>query len=151
MAEVYLGLGSNLGDREKNIALALEKLQALGLIVVKVSTAIATEPYGTLQQPYFLNAACLVRTQLKPNELLAVLKEIEKNMGRLKGERWGPRIIDLDILLYEDLVIEEKNLCIPHTDMLRRMFVLQPLAEIAPDLLHPVTGKSIKEHKENLQ
>lgn len=151
MAKVYIGLGSNLGDKEQNIKCALEKMKDAGLTILKVSSFVATKPYGVLQQPDFLNAVCLIQTQFTPQQLLELLKDLEKQIGRQESERWGPRIIDLDILLYDDTIIKEDYLCIPHADMLNRRFVLEPLAQIAPNLLHPVTGKSMKEHEENLK
>ena len=151
MAKVYLGIGTNLGDREANIRLALEELRFAKINVLKMSKVIATKPYGVHDQPDFLNAVCFVETEHEPDVLLKLLKKIEKNIGRTPTRRWGPRLIDLDIILYEDRVIEQKDLVIPHTDMLNRLFVLRPLAELAPDLLHPVSKKTIKEHLSELE
>lgn len=151
MAKVYLGIGTNLGDREANVCQVVKELETAKINVLKISKIIATKPYGVLDQPDFLNAVCLVATELEPNALLKLLKSIEKKMGREQTKRWGPRVIDLDIILYEDRIINQENLMIPHADMLNRLFVLQSLAELAPDLLHPVSKKTIKEHLSELE
>ncbi|MBI2845399.1 MAG: 2-amino-4-hydroxy-6-hydroxymethyldihydropteridine diphosphokinase [Chloroflexi bacterium] len=149
MATVYLGMGSNLGDREKNLNLALEKLGRVGK-VTEVSSLYETEPVGYQDQPWFLNMVCELQTELSPHELLQSLKAIEKNMGRTPGPRFGPRPIDLDILLYKDLVLNTPELIIPHPRLAERAFVLIPLAEIAPQVLHPVLKKTIQELRDSL-
>lgn len=151
MAQVYIGLGSNLDDREGNINCAVIKMKQRGINVLKLSSVIATKPYGVLDQPEFLNAVCLIETQLQPLSLLSELKNIELQMGREKSIRWGPRLIDLDILLYDDLVFADQCLQIPHADMLNRPFVLAPLFELAPDLAHPVSKKRLGEHLGELE
>lgn len=140
MSLVYIGLGSNLGDRHGNILTALELLKVAGIKVDKVASFIETSPYGEVEQPNFINTVCSAETALLPQELLKLLKKIEEKMGRVETVRWGPRVIDLDILLYDNLIIGEENLTIPHADMLNRRFVLEPLIEIAPDLVHPTNG-----------
>ena len=140
MSLVYIGLGSNLGDRHCNIETAIKLMKEAGVEVEKVASFIETPPYGEVEQPNFINTVCSAKTALSPQELLKELKEIEKKMGRVETVRWGPRVIDLDILLYDNLILQEKNLNIPHTDMLNRQFVLAPLIEIAPNLVHPVNG-----------
>jgi 2-amino-4-hydroxy-6-hydroxymethyldihydropteridine diphosphokinase len=128
----YIGLGSNLGDREKNIKSAVGLLKKTKEIKVnKVSSLYETEPRGYKEQGKFLNGALELETSLSPSELLRVLQGIEGKLGRRRVIKWGPRTIDLDILLYDDLEINEKNLKIPHPQMLRRDFVLIPLKEIA--------------------
>ena len=141
----YLALGSNLGDKEANLRRALELLQQRGVEVVKTSSFICTEPYGVTDQPQFLNGVCEVRTSLEPLELLHTLLDIEQEMGRVRLRHWGERNIDLDLLLYEDVVLDTEELKLPHPDMQNRDFVLLPLAEIAPELVHPILQKSIEE------
>ena len=141
----YIALGSNLGDKEGNLRRALELLQQRGVEVVKTSTFICTEPYGVTDQPQFLNGACEVRTSLAPLELLHTLLDIEQEMGRVRLRHWGERNIDLDLLLYEDVVMNTPELKLPHPDMQNRDFVLLPLAEIAPALIHPTLRKNISE------
>ena len=140
-----IGLGSNLGERDKNIRTALEKMQEKGIELLRVSSVLETEPYGYTDQPKFLNAVCLVETNLTPDQLLDALLEIEKEMGRVRERKWGPRIIDLDIIFYEDLVLESERLIVPHPDMHNRWFVLAPLAEICPDYVHPKLKKTVRE------
>ena len=141
----YVALGSNLGDKEANLRKALELLQERGVEIVKTSTFISTEPYGVTDQPQFLNGVCEVRTSLVPLALLHTLLEIEQEMGRVRLRHWGERNIDLDLLLYEDVVLDTEELKLPHPDMQNRDFVLLPLAEIAPELVHPILQKSIEE------
>ena len=141
----YVALGSNLGDKEANLRKALELLEERGVEVVKTSSFICTEPYGVTDQPQFLNGVCEVRTSLVPLALLHTLLEIEQEMGRVRLRHWGERNIDLDLLLYEDVVIDTPELKLPHPDMQNRDFVLLPLAEIAPELVHPILQKSIEE------
>lgn len=150
MAIAYIALGSNLGDKEKNLRRALLLLTQQGVEVVRVSSFISTEPYGVTDQPQFLNAVACVRTSLAPLALLDVLLAMELAMGRVRLRHWGERNIDLDLLLYEDVVLDTKRLRLPHPDMQNRDFVLLPLAEIAPELKHPTLQKTIYELKENL-
>lgn len=150
MSIAYIALGSNLGDKEKNLRRAIMLLMQQGIDVEKVSSFISTEPYGVTDQPRFLNAVCRARTPLAPLALLDVLLATELAMGRVRLRHWGERNIDLDLLLYEDVVMDVPRLRLPHPDMQNRDFVLLPLAEIAPELVHPTLKKSIKELKDNL-
>lgn len=150
MSIAYIALGSNLGDKEKNLRRALLLLTQQGVEVVRVSSFLSTEPYGVTDQPQFLNAVACVRTSLAPLALLDVLLATELAMGRVRLRHWGERNIDLDLLLYEDVVLDTPRLRLPHPDMQNRDFVLLPLAEIAPELKHPTLQKTIYELKENL-
>lgn len=150
MSFAYIALGSNLGDKEKNLRRALLLLTQQGVEVVRVSSFLSTEPYGVTDQPQFLNAVACVRTSLAPLALLDVLLATELAMGRVRLRHWGERNIDLDLLLYEDVVLDTPRLHLPHPDMQNRDFVLLPLAEIAPELKHPTLQKTIWELKENL-
>ena len=143
MSTVYIGIGSNLGDRHKNCLRAIELLRQNGLLVTKQSSMHETEPWGVTEQPEFVNMAVEAETELAPIKLLEMLKKIEKDMGRQDTIRWGPRIIDLDILLYDNIILRTDSLTIPHPLMHEREFVLGPLSEIAGDLIHPVLKKSI--------
>ena len=141
----YIALGSNLGDKEANLRRALELLIERGVEIVKTSTFISTEPYGVTDQPTFLNGVCEVRTSLEPLALLHILLAIEQEMGRVRLRHWGERNIDLDLLLYEDVVMDTPELKLPHPDMQNRDFVLLPLDEIAPEIIHPTLQKTISE------
>lgn len=150
MSIAYIALGSNLGDKEKNLRRALLLLTQQGVEVVRVSSFLSTEPYGVTDQPQFLNAVACVRTSLAPLALLDVLLATELAMGRVRLRHWGERNIDLDLLLYEDVVLDLPRLHLPHSDMQNRDFVLLPLAEIAPELKHPTLQKTIWELKKDL-
>ena len=140
---IYLGLGSNMGNRDENLEKALDLLSQR-MRVGKVSSIYDTEPVGNTNQPHFLNMACQAFTRLAPEGLLTLAKGIESKMGRY-GKSGDPRPIDIDILLYGEEVMETPELVIPHARMTERAFVLVPLAEIAPSLVHPTSGKTIKE------
>jgi len=144
MSLVYLSLGSNLGDRKENIERAIKELSKLGK-VLKISRFYETKPYGYFDQPDFLNSALLMETELGPEVLLEKLKEIERNMGRKDSGKWRERIIDIDIIFYDDLIVDSPNLKIPHPEMQFREFVLRPLSEIEPQKRHPLLKKSVEE------
>ena len=139
---VYLGLGSNMGDRQNNLRRALDFLSQR-LRVGKVSSMYDTEPVGDVNQPSFLNMVCEAYTKLTPMELLSLAKGIELKLGRAPGKSNAPRPIDIDILFYGNRVVTTPELIIPHPRLTERAFVLIPLVEIAPDLVHPVNGKTI--------
>ena len=145
MTEVYLGLGSNLGDREANLRRALELLTAYGVKVQQLSPIYETEPVDAPDSGPFLNAVCQAETPLDPQALLRTAKAIEEALGRSSGPRNAPRAIDIDILLYGDLVLDTPELTIPHPRMADRAFVLAPLADIAVGIMHPVLGKTVQE------
>lgn len=138
---VYLGLGANLGDRQSNLVQALQLLRAR-VAIDQVSSAWETAPVGYTAQPNFINIVCRGSTDLTPDDLLRFIKQVEQRMGRLTTFRYGPRLIDIDILYYDELVLDQPGLVIPHPRMAERAFVLAPLAEIAPDLRHPLLGLS---------
>ena len=145
---VYLGLGSNLGDRKANLCEAVERIKRLGLEVVRASSIYETEPVGYADQPWFLNQVIEVNldSQFRVNDLLRALLEIERDMGRERTIPNGPRVIDIAILIYGDVEIEDPpQLVLPHPRMQERRFVLEPLSEIAPDLMHPRLKKTCRE------
>ena len=142
----YLGLGSNMGDKKGYLDYAVKRLnEEKDCKVEKVSDYLVTEPYGGVEQDDFLNACLLLKTLLSPEELLEKLHDIEKEAHRERIIRWGPRTLDLDILLYDDLVMENDELIIPHVEMHMRDFVLKPLSEIAPNVRHPIYKKTISQ------
>ena len=147
----YLGLGTNLGDRESYLAQALKELVGLPTIeIAAVSSIYETAPVGLTDQPDFLNLVVSVRTTLSPRELMDALLHIENKMGRVRTVRWGPRVIDLDLLLFGDVRVEVPGLSVPHPRLRERSFVLIPLAEIAPDLILPGEKTTIKKLVEKL-
>lgn len=137
---VYLSLGSNLGDRLANLRAAIAALPP-GVSGLQASRVYETPPWGYEEQPAFLNQVVYGETELAPEELLSYVKAIERRMGRRKTRRYGPRIIDIDILLYANRVVNRRSLKIPHPHIAERAFVLVPLVELAPDLRHPQTGE----------
>ena len=149
---VYLGLGGNTGDRESNLEEALGRLDAVaGIQVVRASSFYDTAPVGP-PQPRFLNAVCAVETTLSPEELLDAIHRIENDMGRRRNadDRWGPRSIDIDLLFYGDRVIDGERLTVPHRQAHKREFVLRPMAEIAPDFMHPVIHRTMADMLEDI-
>ncbi|CAB4688080.1 MAG: 2-amino-4-hydroxy-6-hydroxymethyldihydropteridine diphosphokinase [Actinobacteria bacterium] len=136
MTIAYVGLGANLGDREQTILEAAHRIGAQ-----RISTLIETEPWGVTDQPHFLNAVAEVPTTASPGIFLLQLLKVERDLGRIRdGNRWGPRLIDLDLLLYGNEIIDDEDLHVPHPHLHERTFVLQPLAELAPDLIVPGRG-----------
>jgi 2-amino-4-hydroxy-6-hydroxymethyldihydropteridine diphosphokinase len=141
VTRAYIGLGANLGDREAAIREALRLLGERDRVrVVAVSGLKETDPVGVVDQPRFLNGAAQLDTELGPRELLDALLEVERALGRVRAERWGPRTIDLDLLVYGDVELEEPGLAVPHPRLHERRFALEPLAELAPGLLIPGLG-----------
>lgn len=150
MPIAYIALGSNIGDRKKNILTALNYMEQSGLKVLAVSTLLETAPYGVTDQPCFINAAVKIETELAAHDLLRLLLAIELKMGRVRKRHWGERNIDLDLILYDDLVVKDNELILPHPDMQNRIFVLAPLAEIACNVIHPVFKITISDMLDNL-
>jgi 2-amino-4-hydroxy-6-hydroxymethyldihydropteridine diphosphokinase len=147
----YLALGSNLGDRNWHLGEAIARLRAHDRIRVRrVAPIYETAPMYVTEQPEFLNTAAEIETTLDPFGLLGALLDIEEEMGREREVTNGPRIIDIDILFYQREVIDEEGLVIPHPSMLERDFVLKPLADLAPDLVHPETGRTVRDHLHDL-
>lgn len=143
---VYIGLGANLGEPRRQLEKALVLLAAVEEVeVLKVSTFYLNPPLRPPDQPWYVNAVAQVRTRLAPEELFRALVQVEEALGRVRGERWGPRLIDLDLLLYNGEVMAGPELVLPHPEMHKRAFVLAPLAEIAPGAWHPVLNKSAGE------
>jgi len=142
MSLVYLGLGTNLGDRFSNLKNAISAMAAWGHVLA-VSKVYETAPVGITDQPAFLNMAIKIETKLEPLPLLKVLKDLEKDLGRTEAVRWGPRLIDIDILLYEQRHVQDATLEVPHPRLVERRFALAPLADVGAEVIHPTTGKSI--------
>jgi 2-amino-4-hydroxy-6-hydroxymethyldihydropteridine diphosphokinase len=152
LATVYLSLGSNLGDRLQYLKEAIQRIEAPDRISIKkISPMYETAPVGYKNRPQFLNLVLKVNTSLKPLPLLECLLTIEEKMGRKRSGKWGPRNIDVDILLYDDLIVNSDQLTIPHPRMHERRFVLVPLAQIAPKLLHPLLKKNVSKLLESCE
>lgn len=154
MAKVYFGLGTNLGDKEANLNLAVEKIKNRIGNVISLSGFYVTDPWGFESSNPFLNAACIIETDLPPLEILAETKSIERGLGRLKKSVNGiykDRLIDIDLLMYDDLILRTPELTLPHPLMHQRCFVMEPLAEIAPEAMHPLFKKTIQELSEAIK
>ena len=150
--KAFIGLGSNLGERETHIRLALDDLARMPETrLVRASSLYDTEPVGEVDQPNFLNAVAQIDTELTARQLLWNLQLIERRLGRVRTRKWGPRTIDLDLLLYGDLVVDEPDLQVPHPEILKRSFVLVPLLELDPALVHPATGETLLVHLSELK
>jgi len=149
VAQVWLGFGSNLGDRGRHIERAIAALDQIGTVST-ISPLFETEPWGLVDQPRFLNGACQFETDLGPHALLDWLKGLERRLGRVDTVRNGPRVIDLDILMIDALRIDMPRLTVPHRGMLERSTVLVPMARIAPALRHPISGRTVAEHLADL-
>ena len=145
LKQAFLSLGSNMGDREEQLREAIRRLEAAGIHILRQSSIYETEPQDLIGQPWFLNQVVEVETEFFPRLLLARIQAIELGMGRKRDLPKGPRPIDIDILLFGNFIIENRELQVPHPRMAQRRFVLEPLAELAPDLQHPVTNKTIRE------
>ena len=139
---VYIGIGTNIGDRKQNIRSALLALSELGTVAA-ISRCRRTKPYGVIDQPDFINLAVLLETALSPTETLRAVQQIETELGRIRTRYWGERTVDLDILFYDNLIVETPELTVPHPDLQNRSFVLEPLCDIAPNLTHPVLDQTI--------
>jgi len=152
MTKVYVGLGSNLGNRRENLVNAINRIDAnAGIQVKDKSGFFETTPVGGPPQPDYVNCAIELETEIEPQTLLKEFNKIERELGRKPGVRWGPRIVDLDILLYGDRIVNDHNLKIPHERMHERAFVLEPLCDISPDIKHPVLRVSVSELLEKLR
>lgn len=150
MSVAYIGISSNVGKRKENCYRALTLLKEKGIKITKMSSFHETEPWGYKNQPSFLNMVIEAETMLGARDLLEILQQIEKKLGREKSFKWGPRTIDLDILLFDNMSVQENDLMIPHPLMHKREFVLKPLCEITPALRHPVLKVSVQKLLEQL-
>ncbi len=141
----YIGIGSNLGTPDKNCEEAIERISTNGGIkIVSKSLLYKTAPVGHIKQDWFVNSVIKVDTQLSPKELLLALLSIESKMGRVRKEKWGPRMIDLDLLFYDNLILNQQGITLPHPEIQKRKFVLVPLNEIEENLIHPIQKKTVK-------
>lgn len=150
MARAWLGLGSNAGDKRENLRKALQWMET-ECRLPRISSLYSTEPVGYKNQDWFLNCAVEIEVEKKPRELLSFLQSVEKRLGRTRTQKNRPRVIDIDILFYDNRTVNERGLVIPHPRLHERMFVLAPLNEIAPDVLHPVLRKTVRNLAASLQ
>lgn len=150
MIEVYLLLGSNLGDRELFLRMAVKLIETDVAPMVKASAVYKTQSWGKTDQPDYLNQVIMLQTDMSAQEVLKKVLNIELEMGRKREEKWGSRTIDIDILFYGDAIMNEPDLVVPHPEMHKRRFTLEPLSEIAPQFIHPVLHQNIKALKNNL-
>ena len=150
MVIIYLSLGSNIGNRKTKLEKALTELNKNNIKEIKISSFYETEPIGPKQRNFY-NIAGKFKTNLSPQELLKTVKQIEEKLGRKKTYRWGPRVIDIDILFYGNKIIKTKNLIIPHKEIANRAFVLVPMKEIVPNFIHPIYRKTMKTLNNNLK
>ncbi|MCX7698405.1 MAG: 2-amino-4-hydroxy-6-hydroxymethyldihydropteridine diphosphokinase [Candidatus Goldbacteria bacterium] len=144
MNTVYFSIGSNIGDKKNNLRNAIKLLKKNNINIIKISSVYKTEPVGVKNQPYFYNICIKAKTRLDPENLLKLIKIIEKKIGRKKVKKWGPRIIDIDILFFNNIILNKRKLKIPHPEIIKRNFVLIPLYEINKNIYHPVEKKTIK-------
>lgn len=151
MNKVYIAFGSNIGDRYGAVSDAFKMVEENEMKILQKSEIYETEPYGYKDQPAFINGAMLVETELNCREVLTRLLAIEKDLGRVREFRWGPRIIDLDIIFFNHEIYDEADLKVPHPDMQNRTFVLRPLNDICPNYIHPLFKKSVAKMLEELQ
>ena len=150
MSLVAISMGSNLGNRLSSLRKAILLLKKEGFNIIKTSDVFETPPFGVTNQPRFLNACLLMDTEINPADLLEKLKKIENEVGRIQRFRWGPREIDLDIIFYDEKVIDGPSLKVPHPHMHERPFVLIPLKQISPQWVHPILKKTVKQMAEDL-
>ena len=148
---IYILLGTNLGNKLSNLSNAIEKLRSFSLFINRTSSIYKTAAWGNTNQDSFLNQVVEIETKIDPQELLKICLSIEKVMGRIRNEKWEARIIDIDILFYNDLTLTNKALIIPHEFLHKRGFTLQPMAELNPNLMHPVFKKTIRELLDNCE
>ncbi|HEY2581431.1 MAG TPA: 2-amino-4-hydroxy-6-hydroxymethyldihydropteridine diphosphokinase [Mucilaginibacter sp.] len=151
MFDVFLLLGSNLGDRKQLLQQAITQIEKDIAPVLKSSSVYETQAWGKTNEPDYLNQVVMLQTNLPPQKLLEATLSIENTLGRQRQEKWGSRTIDIDILFYGKIIINEENLYIPHPELHKRRFTLEPLAEIAPELLHPILNKNILQLKNELK